>query len=713
MTSANDSPERDPLNWTLQGSNDGSSWITIDSRSNEDFPTRWLKKEYTFTNAIAYGYYRLNMTNNSGTILQLGEWELFEIDDTPYPEPCETFSFGEVEDYTVNIAPACLDGTLNLTSPAGTDAQTVCINTPIASINYAIGGGATGATVTGLPSGVTSSFNAGMVAISGSPGGNSTYTITTTGTPGTCTEAIITGSILVNALPTVSSATVSPTSVCGSGQVTFSATASSGSIKWYDALTGGNEIFILNPTISSTTTYYAEAISPQGCISAARTEVTANVYTASTIILTSGVQNPTICSGTAISTTVYTFGGSATNASVSGLPNGLAYSVNTTNKTVTISGTPTTSGTYTIITSGHTSPCIASSISGTVTVNSVLSVSAIPTDITCIGNSSGIITATGNGGQSPYQFKLNSGTYASSNTFSDLAPGNYTVWVKDAFGCEGSATVNVSQVVSPIDIQTPGANSWIGYVYDGMSFDTYAGYLTRSESFTTDFGGDNDVYCIPLFSNGIQDRSILSVTFSVRFLMNSDKAGLYLVDLLSDDGIRLVIDGTRIFSDWTNHAPSTAANILVPLTGSSQLALEYYENTGNNRVGYSNIRKIQNSLNDDAGSDQKICEGDPFFQISGTLKLDNGNPLPTGITPTYKWYYLKNLSAQWIEIQGATGDSYTPSNSIFEAGAYKVKRVITITSTNNSGATGTVTGTIESNEATIIVNAKPIPGSFY
>jgi hypothetical protein len=37
---------------------------------------------------------------------------------------------------------------------------------------------------------------------------------------------------------------------------------------------------------------------------------------ASTIVLTSGTQSPTVCSGTAITTTVYTFGGSATDATV-------------------------------------------------------------------------------------------------------------------------------------------------------------------------------------------------------------------------------------------------------------------------------------------------------------------------------------------------------------------------------------------------------------
>jgi hypothetical protein len=77
MTSANDAAERDPLTWTFQGSANGTTWTTIDSRSGEDFATRLLKKTCTITNTVSYTYYRLNMTNNSGTILQLAEWEIF------------------------------------------------------------------------------------------------------------------------------------------------------------------------------------------------------------------------------------------------------------------------------------------------------------------------------------------------------------------------------------------------------------------------------------------------------------------------------------------------------------------------------------------------------------------------------------------------------------------------------------------------------------
>ncbi|MBN1411022.1 MAG: discoidin domain-containing protein [Spirochaetales bacterium] len=77
LTSANDAPERDPYTWTLQGSNNGTSWTTIDSRSGEDFPNRFQRRIFTFGNTMAYNYIRLNMTNNSGTILQIAEIELF------------------------------------------------------------------------------------------------------------------------------------------------------------------------------------------------------------------------------------------------------------------------------------------------------------------------------------------------------------------------------------------------------------------------------------------------------------------------------------------------------------------------------------------------------------------------------------------------------------------------------------------------------------
>src|SRR4051812_14809978 len=79
---------------------------------------------------------------------------------------------------TVNYDPSgCVDASstttvddnssISLSSAAGTDAQTVCINNPITDITYLIGGGGTDATVTGLPAGVSGSYTGGVFTITG------------------------------------------------------------------------------------------------------------------------------------------------------------------------------------------------------------------------------------------------------------------------------------------------------------------------------------------------------------------------------------------------------------------------------------------------------------------------------------------------------------------------------------------------------------------
>jgi molybdopterin-binding protein len=57
---------RSPKTWTMEGSNDGSSWTTLDTRSNE---TAWGTGEtrtYPVSNSTSYTQYRLNITANNG-----------------------------------------------------------------------------------------------------------------------------------------------------------------------------------------------------------------------------------------------------------------------------------------------------------------------------------------------------------------------------------------------------------------------------------------------------------------------------------------------------------------------------------------------------------------------------------------------------------------------------------------------------------------------
>ena len=137
-----------------------------------------------------------------------GNWAANAITISGTPTASGSFS------YTVTLTGGCgnvtATGTFNvtssntiaLTSAALTDNQTICINTAITNITYSTSG-ATGATFTGLPTGVTGNWAANVVTISGTPttSGSFSYTVNLTGGNGIVTAS---GTIIVNPLPTTS-----------------------------------------------------------------------------------------------------------------------------------------------------------------------------------------------------------------------------------------------------------------------------------------------------------------------------------------------------------------------------------------------------------------------------------------------------------------------------------------------------------------------------
>lgn len=61
----------------------------------------------------------------------------------------------------------------------------------------------------------------------------------------------------------------------------------------------------------------------------------------------------------------------------------------------------------------------------------------------CKDNIDGTITITESGGTAPYLYSINNGAYVSSNVFTGLASGSYTISIKDVNGC----TVTTSVIV--------------------------------------------------------------------------------------------------------------------------------------------------------------------------------------------------------------------------------------------------------------------------
>jgi hypothetical protein len=84
----------------------------------------------------------------------------------------------------------------------------------------------------------------------------------------------------------------------------------------------------------------------------------------------------------------------------------------------------------------------------TITITNVtITVSAsATTNVTCNGGSNGVITVSGVvGGTANYTYSKDGTNYQSSNVFSGLTVGSYTIYAKDSFNEVGSTSVSVTQ----------------------------------------------------------------------------------------------------------------------------------------------------------------------------------------------------------------------------------------------------------------------------
>jgi len=232
------------------------------------------------------------MTTISGTPTVEG---LFEFTIASVADACSSVS----QSGTIAVGDVCENPhTLALTSPAGTASQNVCVNFAIDDIVFARGGGATAAAITWsgtadphtAPAGLTvSSLTATPITISGTPTATGNFGFTISTVANACPSVSQTATINVHAVP--AAPTGAGDARCGTGTLTISATSAGNQIQWFAAATGGSPLTTgtpntgvtasganwTTPSITTTTTYHAQAITPAGCVSATRTAVVATV----------------------------------------------------------------------------------------------------------------------------------------------------------------------------------------------------------------------------------------------------------------------------------------------------------------------------------------------------------------------------------------------------------------------------------------------------
>jgi len=103
-----------------------------------------------------------------------------------------------------------------------------------------------------------------------------------------------------------------------------------------------------------------------------------------------------------------------------------------------------TAGTYTF-TIKDAKGCTKTTTSSILQPTAIVMGSPVITNLTCNGDNSGQIIVSATGGISPYQFKKGTDAFQTSGTFGSLAANTYTIYAKDANGCEVSINTTVSE----------------------------------------------------------------------------------------------------------------------------------------------------------------------------------------------------------------------------------------------------------------------------
>ena len=430
--------------------------------------------------------------------------------------------------------------------------------------------------------------------------------------------------VVINPLPTATITGTNNFVVCQNGTqpvVTFTGSNGTAPYTFNYSITGplGTTPYSVGPTtgnnasvtlpIATAGNYTVTLISVQDSSSSAclSTNITLpntaylTVQQVGTIVPTNpAIVSQTVCQGTPITPIVFTISGAATNAYVTGLPNGLNAIYTAGTGTLTISGTPIIStprvNNYVVYTSGSTNGC-NSSFGGTITVNSNDTITALtPTTV----NQSVCLNAA----IQPIVYNLGGGATGGTVTFNPIPNG--ITWA-----LSGGNTITIS-----------GTSSTTGtFTYTVQSFgicgpSTATGTITINNSATVTLVSGNSSPSVCIGS---------SFATPIQFGILPSTAGMVLSGSLPNG---VTFSPGSGFISGTPTQNGTFPYTISPNTG-----------CGNSVSGVINVNPLQSISFVSGNTNQSACQFSPIDPINFTLSPGvttvSVNPaLPNGITPT-------------------------------------------------------------------------------
>ena len=308
------------------------------------------------------------------------------------------------------------------------------------------------------------------------------------------------------------------------------------------------------------------------------------------------------------------------------------------------------------------------------------------TNINCFGASTGAVTVAGANGLAPYTYKLGSGAFGNSGTFTNLTAGAYIITVKDNGGCEETVNVTITQpsaalAVSQLTVQpqcfasgsiTPTViGGTAPYTYDwadiagtnntanraGLAAGTYSLTVTDSKGCTVSSG--NTVLNVPSNCDPIDIcRSSVAEVFSV----TPDPANISYTWTVPAGAIIVSGQGTpEIRVNWTGVTPGTYQVCVVAV----------------------------NNCNESAQTCIDVDVIQPTAQASVVLPICKDRTISLLATG--------GVSYSWTGPSGFTSSSANPTILNANAAIHNGTYTVVVTDASGCQATATVNVTVEDN----------------
>lgn len=528
---------------------------------------------------------------------------------------------------------------LTLQSAAATTNQSVCVNDSILPIIYAVSGSSTSASVTGLPSGLSGNFTNGLFTISGVSSVTGTHNFTVSSIGAGCPAVTLTGTVTIEALPTLSLSSAIGTdsqTVCLNTNLTpinylFGGSATNVNISGLPsgvlfATTSLSAAIIGAPLIVGTFNYLVVTTggvcSPDTLIGQINVDTIPSITLATAI----GSEHQTICENANLSPLNFIIGGSATSASISGFPSGISSTISS--DTLYISGSASTNGIYPYVVTTVGGACPAVTFSDTLFVQTAptISLSSAP-----LSDSQTVCT---NVSISPISYTYNGS--ATGITVIGLPNGVTTSILGNSLSISGT----------PIQA---GTFNYLAITTGGVcNPDTLTGTIIVESPFIT------------LISPAYTNNQLICLNTPIDTIQ-------YLISGIVTTYDLPIGANTTI----TSGTPDTLSIFGIPSVSGSYFYTIQYNGLCGNAIVVGNVTILDSIVNNQIGNDTTVCH-DNIFQFSGTTYTN------TGVTAyNYSWENAPSATGPWTAAPGINNLSGYSNNAVLSVTLPFFRRIVT------------------------------------